>query len=100
MGYVTFKKFFPGHKHGEVYWLAVKKKHQGKKIGTKLMRFIEILAKKNGFRKVCVYTGKNMAVVRKFYEKRGYEMVNMFPDYYGYPTGNTTAVLYAKLINC
>ncbi len=96
VGYVTLKPFFPGHKHCEVYWLAVKKKCQGQGIGKKLMKFIEKYAKKNGFRKVCLYTGKNMKLTRKFYEKIGYKLVNEFPGYYGYPTGNTTAVLYAK----
>jgi len=96
VGYVTLKPFFPGYKHCEVYWLAVKKKCQGQGLGTKLMKFIEKYAKKNGFRKVCLYTGLNMKLTRKFYEKIGYRLVNEFPGYYGYPTGNTTAVLYAK----
>ena len=60
------------------------------------MNFIEEYAKKNDFRKVFLYTGKNMKLTRKFYEKLGYKMINEFPGYYGYPTGNTTAVLYAK----
>ena len=98
IGYVTLKLFFPGYKHCEVYWLAVKKKCQGKGIGRKLMEFIEKYAKKNGFRKVCLYTGKDMIKTRGFYEKVGYTLVNEFPGYYGYPTGNTTAVLYAKLL--
>jgi len=98
VGYVTLKPFFPGYKHCEIYWLAVKKKCQGQGIGTKLMRFIEKYAKKNGFRKVCLYTGQNMKLTKKFYEKIGYKLVNKFPRYYGYPTGNTTAILYAKEI--
>ena len=98
VGYVTLKPFFPGYKHCEIYWLAVKKKCQEQGIGTKLMRFIEKYAKKNGFRKVCLYTGQNMKLTKKFYEKIGYKLVNKFPRYYGYPTGNTTAILYAKEI--
>lgn len=94
-GYVTLKPFFPGHKHCEVYWLAVNKKYQGKGIGTKLMRFIENYAKKKGFRKACAYTNKIMKKTRKFYEKLRYKLVNEFPGYYGYPKNNT-AVLYAK----
>ena len=54
VGYVTLKPFFPGYKHCEVYWLAVKKKYQGKGIGSKLMEFIEKYAKKN---KVVIVTG-------------------------------------------
>jgi ribosomal protein S18 acetylase RimI-like enzyme len=96
VGYVTLKPFFPGYKHCEVYWLAVKKKCQGQGVGSKLMVFIEKYAKKNGFRKVCVYTAENMRLTRKFYEKLGYKLINEFKGYYGYTSGNTTAVLYAK----
>lgn len=46
VGYVTLKPFFPGHKHCELYWLAVKKKYQEQGIGTKLVKFIENYAKK------------------------------------------------------
>lgn len=96
IGYVTLKPFFPGYKHCEVYWLTVEKKFQGQGIGRKLMKFIEQYAKKKGFRKICLYTGKNMTKTQEFYKKIGYKFVNEFPEYYGYLTGNTTAVLYAK----
>jgi ribosomal protein S18 acetylase RimI-like enzyme len=99
IGYVTLKPFFPGHKHCEVYWLAVKKQWQGRGLGRTLMTFIEAFAKKRGFRKVFVYTGKDMKRTRGFYEKIGYQCVNEFPGYYGYSSGNTTAVLYAKNIS-
>ncbi|MFH1630718.1 MAG: GNAT family N-acetyltransferase [Candidatus Aenigmatarchaeota archaeon] len=96
IGYITLKPSFPGYKHSEIYWLAVKKKYQGMGIGSKLVKFIENYAKKKGFRKVCIYTGKTMNQTRKFYAKLGYKLVNEFPDYYGYKTGNRTAVLYLK----
>jgi ribosomal protein S18 acetylase RimI-like enzyme len=96
IGYVTLIPFFPGHKHCEVFWLAVRKKYQKQGVGKRLMRFIEQHAKKNGFRKVCLYTGKDMKWARYFYEKIGYEFVNEFPGYYSFSSGNTTAVLYAK----
>ena len=98
IGYVTLKPFFPGYHHCEVYWLAVKKRFQGQGVGRKLMEFIEKYAKKKGFRKVCLYTGKDMIKTRGFYEKIGYTLINEFPGYYGFLTGNTTAVIYAKLI--
>jgi ribosomal-protein-alanine N-acetyltransferase len=97
-GYVTLKPFFPGHRHCEVYWLAVKKKYQGQGIGKKLMNFIEDYAKKKRFRKVCLYTGKGMIKTRGFYEKIGYELINEFSGYYSYTEGNNTAVLYCKEI--
>jgi len=97
-GYVTLKPFFPGHKHCELYWLTVKRKFQNQGVGTKLVRFIEEYAKKKGFRKVCVYTGKTMKKTIHFYKKMGYEKINEFPGYYGYEMGNTTAILLAKNI--
>lgn len=96
VGYVTLKPFFPGYKHCEVYWLAVKKKMQGRGIGSKLMIFIENYAKKKGFRKICLYTGENMLLTQNFYTKIGYDLINKFPNYYGYLEGNTTAVMYCK----
>ena len=75
--------------------LAVKKKCQEQGLGTKLIKFIEKYAKRNGFRKIYLYTGKNMKRTRKFYEKLGYKLVNEFPGYYGY-SKNNTAVLYVK----
>jgi len=94
-GYVTLKPFFPGHKHCEIYWLAVSKKYQGQGIGTKLMRFIEGYAKRKGFGKACLYTNKDCRDARGFYEKLGYKLINEFPGYYGYPK-HATAVLYGK----
>ncbi len=94
-GYLSLKPFFPGHKHCEVYWLAVRKRFQKQGIGKKLMFFIENYTKKKGFRKVCLYTNKVMKNTRKFYEKIGYKLINEFPNYYGYKKNNT-AVLYGK----
>jgi hypothetical protein len=39
-----------------------------------------------------------MKKTRKFYEKNNYKLINEFPEYYGFPTGNRTAVLYAKKV--
>jgi ribosomal protein S18 acetylase RimI-like enzyme len=96
VGYATLKPFFPGYKHCEMYWLAVRKESQGQGIGSDLVKFVEGYARDQGFRRIFVYTGKNMNLTRRFYEKNGYDLVNEFPKYYGYPSGNTTAVLYGK----
>jgi ribosomal protein S18 acetylase RimI-like enzyme len=98
-GYVTIKPSFPGHKHCELYWIAVKKRYQGQGIGKALMLFAEEYAVKHGFRKICLYTGKGMAKTRGFYEGSGYSLVNEFPDYYGYEKGDKTAVLYCKKLS-
>lgn len=99
VAYITLKPFFPGHKHCEIYWLAVKKKYQNMGIGTKLINFICNLSKKMNFRKVFVYTGKNMNLTKKFYEKNGFKLINEFKEYYGFEIGDTTAVLYGKKLN-
>ena len=97
LGYATLKPHFPGHKHCELYWLAVRKSAQGKGIGKALATFVEDRARRDGFRKIFVYTAVNNPV-RKFYEHLGYAFVNEFPGYYGFTTGNTTAVLYGKAL--
>jgi ribosomal protein S18 acetylase RimI-like enzyme len=96
VGYVTLKPFFPGYKHCEVYWLAVKENYQKHGIGKKLMRFIEKVAKDKGFRKVCLYTGEDMVNAQKFYERIGYKKINKFPGYHDFANSNNTAILYAK----
>ena len=96
-GYVTLKPFFPGRSHCEMYWLAVKKHYHGQGIGTKLVKFIENYAKKNGFRKLCVYTNKKMIRTRKYYEKIGYKFINEFPEFYGYRRNNTAVLYYKKI---
>jgi ribosomal protein S18 acetylase RimI-like enzyme len=96
-GYITLKLSFPGHKHCEIYWLSVRSSFKRKGIGTKLIEFIENFAKKQKFRKICLYTNKAMKGTRKFYEKLGYKLINEFPNYYATKTNNT-AVLYVKNI--
>ncbi|MFH1682730.1 MAG: GNAT family N-acetyltransferase [Candidatus Woesearchaeota archaeon] len=96
IGYITLKPFFPGWKHCEIYWLAVKKKFQRQEFGKKLVWYLEDYARKKGFRKTCLYTGKDMKDAQKFYQKMGYKYVNEFPCFYGFETGNTTAVLLSK----
>lgn len=98
-GYVTLNPFFPGHKHCELYLLAVRKKYHGKGIGTALVAYIEDYARKQGFRKLCLYTNKTMNKTRAFYEKLGYVLINEFPGYYGYADASkNTAALYAKVL--
>ncbi len=97
-GYVTIKREFPGHKHCEMYWLAVKKQQQRRGVGRKLVLFIEKYARKEGFRKVCLYTGKVMKDAQKFYQKMGYKKINEWPGYYGFSgtKEEKTAVLFCK----
>jgi ribosomal protein S18 acetylase RimI-like enzyme len=95
-GYVGFKHYFPGYKHCELHWVAVRKGHQREGVGMKLVKYAESYAKKKGFRKIFAYTNMTNTVGRKFYQKLGYKKINVFPDYYGYATGSKTAILYGK----
>ena len=98
--YITLKRDFPGYKHCEIYWLAVKKSFQRQGLGKKLVKFIEEHAKKLGFRKICLYTGKVMKGAQIFYKKNGFKKVNEFPDHYGFngTKKEKTAVLFCKNI--
>ncbi|MBI5884683.1 GNAT family N-acetyltransferase [archaeon] len=95
VGYAGFLPDFPGHRHAELYWLAVRERFQRQGYGKKLAVFVEGLAKKKGFRKMCLYTRKENPA-RKFYEALKFKKVNEFPDYYGFKKASNTAVLYCK----
>lgn len=97
IAYAGFFPKFPGHRHAELHWLAVRKKFQKLGFGKKLIKFIEMRAKKKGFRKLCLYTNEK-APARKFYKALKYREINKFPDYYGYKKGSRTAVLYCKTL--
>jgi ribosomal protein S18 acetylase RimI-like enzyme len=96
VGYATLILFFPGYKHAELYWLAVKKSHQCRGIGSALVEHIATLAKRQGFRKLCLYTGDDLKPAHRFYKKNKFCLVNTFPDYYGFSEGNTTAALFCR----
>ena len=51
---------------------AVKKSHQGKKIGTKMMNLIEFEAKKRGVSYLALDTSENALDLIKMYSTRGY----------------------------
>ena len=97
-GYITLKNDFPGWKHCELYWLAVKKSCQRQGIGKQLVQFIEKYARELKFRKIFLYTGLVMVGAQIFYQKLGYHKINEFPDFFGFPgtTEEKTAILFGK----
>jgi len=97
LGYATLKLEFPGYKNCELSWVAVKQKYHNKGIGKKLVKFIEQLVKKKGFRNIYAYTSeKGNENAHEFYKKLGYRKINALEDYY---SDGTKAVLYGKMLN-
>ena len=93
-GYVCLKLEFPGHNNCELAWVAVLKEEQHKGIGKKLVRFIENIAGKKGFRNIYAYTSeKDNKEAHKFYLSLGYKKINALEDYY---SDGSRAVLFGK----
>ncbi|MGC9136364.1 GNAT family N-acetyltransferase [Caldivirga sp.] len=70
----------------EVLWMAVKRRYQGKGIGSALLNFIEQLAKDRGSRLIMVKTSGDTeyepyARTRRFYEKHGFIPVLLIDNY-------------------
>ncbi len=85
-GFITIKPL--NKKALEILWLAVGREHQGKGIGTKLLRFIEGWAKERGFELLVVKTSGDLTYkpydeTRRFYERRGF--VRVAPIYVKHP---------------
>ena len=69
---IALKENFPYGSN--VYWIghfAVEKDYRGRKIGTKLLTYLENVVKRLGAKEVWVYTSQ----ARGFYEKRGFVFV-------------------------
>ncbi len=80
----------------DLYWIAVAREHQAKKIGSALLEFIERDLAARGARQIYVETSDKAlyAPTRAFYERRGYVQVAHFQDYYDVGDGK---VIYRKL---
>lgn len=97
--YITLNKDFPGYKNCEITRFFVHKKYRRKRIGKKILDYIEKRLKSK-FLHLCVYTAetKNKGA-RRFYEKCGFKLVNKFPYYFRRKRENPkNAVLYCKQI--
>lgn len=73
----------------DLYWIAVDKTQQDKKIGSALLRYIEEDLEKRGARQLYIETSDKpqYAPTRAFYERRGYALVAHFRDYYALDDG-------------
>lgn len=79
----------------DLYWIAVDKRHQDKKIGRALLEFIERDLRARGARQLYIETSDTpqYTPTRAFYERRGYALVAHFRDYYDVGDGK---VIYFK----
>lgn len=79
----------------DLYWIAVDKTKQDKKIGSALLKYIEEDLKRRSARQLYIETSDKpqYAPTRAFYERRGYTLVAHFKDYYAVDDGK---VIYFK----
>lgn len=68
----------------DLYWIAVAPEHQGRGIGTRLIRLAEAEMCQRGGRQVLVETSSQelYAPTRRFYCSSGYQEVSRVPDFY------------------
>lgn len=80
-----------------LYAIAVDKKHQGKGIGSEMMRFIEDRLQKNNERILLVETSgtADFELTRNFYQKIGYKQQAVIPEFYA--KGDDKVVFWKKL---
>lgn len=73
----------------DLYWIAVDKTQQDKKIGSALLKYIEDDLEKRHARQLYIETSdkSQYAPTRAFYERRGYQRVAHFQDYYDVDDG-------------
>jgi len=81
----------------DLYWIVVDPAQQGKKIGSALLDSIEADLRSRAARQLYIETSDKplYAPTRAFYERRGYNMVAHFADYYAPGDGK---VIYFKAL--
>ncbi len=97
-GFVTIKPF--NKKALEILWMAVRREHRGKGIGTELLRFVEEWAGERGFEVLFVKTSGDLSYkpydgTRRFYERRGFIEVALIDPY---PQWGEPALIYVKCL--
>lgn len=84
LGYVCFGPTPLTRGTWDVYWIAVAPGHQGRGIGTRLIRLAEAEICRQGGRLILVETSSQelYAPTRRFYCSSGYREVSRVPDFY------------------
>ncbi|WP_237698674.1 GNAT family N-acetyltransferase [Pyrococcus yayanosii] len=98
LGFITVKSL--NEKVLEILWMAVRREHRGKGIGSKLLNFVEEWAKEHRFEVLLVKTSGDLSYkpydeTRKFYEKNGFVSVALIDPY---PEWGEPALIYVKCL--
>ncbi|WP_456422311.1 GNAT family N-acetyltransferase [Thermococcus sp.] len=98
LGFITVKSL--NGKALEILWMAVKREHRGKGIGTELLRFVEEWAKERGFEVLVVKTSGDLSYepyegTRHFYEWSGFVRIALINPY---PEWGEPALIYVKCL--
>ncbi|WP_457742600.1 GNAT family N-acetyltransferase [Thermococcus sp.] len=98
LGFITIKAI--NEKALEILWMAVKREHRGKGIGTELLRFVEEWAKERGFEVLLVKTSGDLSYkpydgTRRFYEWNGFVRIALIDPY---PEWGEPALIYVKCL--
>ena len=82
----------------DLWMIAVAPDHQGRGIGSELLRFAETHVRTSGGRLLLIETSSlaKFDKSRAFYAKRGYAQVARIPDFY---TDGDSKVIYAKRVS-
>jgi acetoin utilization deacetylase AcuC-like enzyme/GNAT superfamily N-acetyltransferase len=73
----------------DIYWIAVHPDYQGRGVGRQLLKETERMIKKGGGVRVYVDTSQRIqyASTRAFYERCGYKLESLLPDFYAQGDG-------------
>ncbi|ASJ09679.1 acetyltransferase [Thermococcus siculi] len=98
LGFITVKPI--SEKALEILWMAIKREHRRKGIGSALLKFVEELARERGLEVIVVKTSGDLSYrpydeTRRFYEKNGFVRVALIDPY---PEWGEEALIYVKCL--
>jgi ribosomal protein S18 acetylase RimI-like enzyme len=84
LGFICYGQSELSDRAYDLYWIAVAKEHQSKKVGTKLLNHMEDVAKGKKARIIVAETSSqdSYGSTRHFYTKRGYLLEASIKDFY------------------
>lgn len=81
----------------DLLYIAVNKEKRNSSVGTKLLQYIEELAKNKGIEKIMLEVRDSNIIAIKFYEKRGFKKISVRKNYY--QDTHEDAIIYEKIIS-
>lgn len=84
LGYICFGPIPMTRDAFDLYWIVVDPQYQGKKIGSRLLDFLEMKVRNLNGRMILIDTSSlpSYKKAHRFYEGRGYQAVARVPDFY------------------